>query len=278
MNTFDKSRYGLVTVSLGTLFLKKMKQMVSGTPDEPSRRTKVSRNMLSRFLDTTFTRTWKHNNKLYRNQQCARCYGCLAPVRKELQTLCSMLVRTQFIFWVQHSRFNRKHWMTFATNRKPWLEMLLGLTVIGSNHQHIVSVRQGIIPVCILSVLWLHGSTKSAKGSTDELEQQSYIYYERLWEYVMCFCLQAVCGLMNIWLAWPGGQAIASKSSFEFSTTTQYNETWFCRKKHVTSVRDHSWTSTICPLAGFSEATTLSQHSCFIKGIQHMYGVKMCKV
>ena len=102
--------------------------------------------------------------------------------------------------------------------------------------------------------------------------------YERLWEYVMCFCLQAVCGLMNIWLAWPGGQAIASKSSFEFSTTTQYNETWFCRKKHVTSVRDHSWTSTICPLAGFSEATTLSQHSCFIKGIQHMYGVKMCKV
>jgi hypothetical protein len=57
MNTFDKSRYGLVTVSLGTLFLKKMKQMVSGTPDEPSRRTKVSRNMLSRFLDTTITRT-----------------------------------------------------------------------------------------------------------------------------------------------------------------------------------------------------------------------------
>jgi hypothetical protein len=38
----------------------------------------------------------------------------------------------------------------------------------------------------------------------------------------MCFGLQAICGLMNIWLAWPGGQAIASKSSFEFSTTTQY--------------------------------------------------------
>ena len=115
MNTFDKSRYGLVRHIVPE---KNETIMVSGTPDEPSRRTKVSRNMLSRFLDTTFTRTWKHNNKLYRNQQCARCYGCLAPVRKELQTLCSMLVRTQFIFWVHHSRFNRKHWMTFATNRQ----------------------------------------------------------------------------------------------------------------------------------------------------------------
>ena len=233
MNIFDKSRYGLVTVSLGTLFLKKMKQMVSGTPDEPSRRTKVSRNMLSRFLDTTITRTWMNNNKLYRNQQCARCYGCLAPLWKELQTPCSMLVRTQFIFWVQHSRFNRKHWMTFANNRKPWLEMLLRLTVIGSNHQHIVSVRQGIIPVCILPVLWLHGSTKSAKGSTDELEQQSYIY-ERLWEYVMCFCLQAVCGFMNIWLAWPGGHAIASKSPFIIQNSDKNPTNTNCR---------HNWSA-----------------------------------
>ena len=276
MNTFDKSRYGLVTVSLRSRYglvrhiVPEKNETNSGTPDEPSRRTKVSRNMLSRFLDTTITRTWKHNNKPYRNQQCARCYGCLAPVRKELQTPCPMLVRTQFIFWVQHSRFNRKHWMTFATNRKPWLEMLLGLTVIGSNHQHIVSVRQRIIPVCILSVLWLHGSTKSSTRTT----------IIHIWEIVR------VCHVFlpssRLWShEYLAGMARRPGYSKQIIFWIQHNhaiyETWFCWKKHLTSVRD-SWTSTICPLTGFSEATTLSQHSCFIKGIQHMYGVKMCKV
>ena len=250
MNTFDKSCYGLVTVSLRSrcglvrhIVPEKMKQMVSGTPDEPRRRTKVSRNMLSRFLDTTITRTRKHNNKLYRNQQCARCCGCLAPVRKELQNPCSMLVRTQFIFWVQHSRFNRKHWMTFATNRKPWLEMLLGLTVIGSN-QHIVSVRQGIINSCLHSLRvmtsWLH-----QKGERKYRWTRTTIIH--IWEIVR------VCHVFlpssRLWShEYLAGMVRRPGYSKQIIFWIQHNHAikWnmILPKKHVTSVRDHSWAST----------------------------------